>query len=298
MTRLAVFVNPRSGSGRAGKMWEALRAADAQLAAARLVSADGAVEARDKLRRVLDEGVDRVLVFGGDGTAHLVANVLLDRGVGARVALGLVPAGTGSDLARALRLPRTPKAAVARALSAPGRMLDVLQIRADDGRARWVVNTASAGISGLVVEAVNALPKRGTLSYLGATLGAVARYRDVSCRVTVDGTVWHEGPLLLVAVVNGPNFGNGMRVAPDAKPDDGRADVVLVRPVPRWQLPLRLPQIYLGTHVHAPFVRVGTATAVRWDPLAPMRSFELDGEAFPAGPATLTVVPRALLVAA
>jgi diacylglycerol kinase (ATP) len=295
---IAVFINPRSGRGHARELWESLSRDEPRLRAARVVAAPDVQRAREELGRVLAEPAERVLVLGGDGTVHLVGNVLLDLGLGGTVALGVIPAGTGSDLARALRLPRRPRAALARALDAKPRALDVLRVEADDGRRRHVLNVASAGISGLVDQAVNGLAKRGTLAYLSATLGAVGRYRNVPCRVTVDGDVWHEGDVLLVAVANGATFGNGMKVAPGARLDDGVADVVLVGPMPRWQLPLRLPQIYLGTHVHARYVRAGPAQQVRLEPLGLFPPFDLDGEMFAAGAATVTVVPGALLVSA
>jgi diacylglycerol kinase (ATP) len=295
---IAVFINPRSGRGRAQELWEALRRSEPRLQSARVVAAPDARRARDELSRVLAEPAERVLVLGGDGTVHLVGNVLLDLALGARVVLGVIPAGTGSDLARTLRLPRSPRAALARALDATPRHMDALLVEADDGRRRFVLNVASVGISGLVDQAVNALSRRGTLAYLGATLGAVRRYRNVPCRVTVDGAVWHEGEILVVAIANGPTFGNGMRVAPSARPDDGAADVVLVGPIPRWQLPLRLPQIYLGTHVHSRYVRTARAQQVRLEPLGLFPPFDVDGETFAAGAATVTVVPGALLISA
>jgi diacylglycerol kinase (ATP) len=298
VSRIAVYVNPRSGRGRAHEVWESLRRNEPRLQAAHVVRSADPDRAREELTGVLDEPVERVLVVGGDGTVHLVGNLLLDLGLGARVPLGVIPAGTGSDIARALRIPTAPRAALARALSAEPRRMDTLLIVTDDGRRRHVLNVASAGISGLVDEAVNALPTRGTLAYLGATLGAVGRYRNVPCRVVVDGVVWCEGDILLVAVANGPTFGNGMRVAPGARPDDGAADVVLVGPIPRWQLPLRLPQIYLGTHVHARFVRTGQAQSVRLEPLAAFPPFDVDGETFPAAAASITLRPGALLVSA
>lgn len=298
MSGLAVFVNPRSGRGRATAVWQALRRHEPRLHAARVVDNADVDRAREELVRTLDGSVDQVLAVGGDGTIHLVGNVLLDGGLGRRVALGVIPAGTGSDLARSLGVPARPRTALARALSGARRMMDTLLVEGDDGRRRHVLNVVSAGISGLVDQAVNALPQRGALAYLSATLGAVGRYRNVPCRVTVDGTVWHEGDILLVAVANGPTFGNGMRVAPAARLDDGAADVVLVGPVPRWQLPLRLPQIYLGTHVRAPFVRTGRAQRVRLEPLGPFPPFDTDGEMFAAGAATVTLIPDALLVSA
>ncbi len=294
MNGIVVVLNPLAGGGRSERVWEELRAAEPGLAAARLMRAPDPEAARRELTALLDSSIERVLVVGGDGSAHLVGNLLLELGLADRLAMGLIPTGTGSDLARALGIPREPRAALQRVLSAGSRPIDVLRLRTDDGRQRFILNVASAGISGLVDQAVNAMPRRGATSYLRATLGALWRYRPVPCRVSVDGTIWYEGNVLLLAVANSERFGKGMRIAPGARPDDGEADVVLIGPVPRWQLPFRLPQIYFGTHLGTRYVRAGRAQRVRIEPLAPLPPFDLDGEVFDSSPCDITVLPGAL----
>jgi diacylglycerol kinase (ATP) len=140
------------------------------------------------------------------------------------------------------------------------------------------------------------MPHRGRAAYLRATLAAVWSYRPAGCRLIVDDERWHDGAVLLVAVANGETFGRGMRIAPGARLDDGLANVVLVRPVPRWQLPARLPQIYRGTHVRTRYVRTGRGARVRLEPAPGFPPFDLDGETFPAAPCDITVLAGALRV--
>lgn len=297
---VVAYVNPIAGRGRADALWARLRARDPRLERARVVEAPDLAAGRRALEDALSglggdgDPPSRVIVFGGDGTVHAVANTLLARGLGGAVPIGIVPAGTGSDLARTLRLPRDPDAALALALEGAPRAIDVLRLEPDAGPARFVLNVASAGISGRVDEAVNARARRTAFSYLGAALGALRRHRDVPLRVTLDGVPAGDGEVLLLAVANGATFGNGMRIAPGAVVDDGLAEVVRVGPVPGWQLPFRLAQLYRGTHVRASFVEIRRARTVRLEPLAPMPPFDVDGECFPSGPATLTVQPLAL----
>jgi diacylglycerol kinase (ATP) len=292
--KLVAVVNPTAGGGRAGSIWEELRNSDRRLDHAAVVCADGVERTRQELGALLDQGADRLIVVGGDGSLHLVGNLLLERGLGQDVSIGLMPVGTGSDFARSVGTPKDHRRALERALGAEPRPLDALQLRTDDGRRRFVVNVASAGISGPVDEAVNAIPGRGQAAYLMATLGALRRYRPAPCRVIVDGELWHEDGILLVAVANGTSFGRGMKIAPRARVDDGEADVVLIRPVAAWQLMFRLPQIYLGSHLDSSLVSWGRCRTVRLEPLGEAPPFDLDGEVFPSAAAEITVLPGAL----
>ncbi len=303
MDETAVLVNPAAGGGRAGRTWERLLAAVPELAAARRIGGDGAEEARAELAAARESGVRRLIAVGGDGTAHLAANALLASGRGQRVAFGLVGAGTGSDLARSLGLPRRPEAALRHLLAAEPRPLDAIEVRTAAGAGCYAVNTATAGLSGEVVLAINANPRRGQLSYLAATLKGVLRYRPAACRVEVDGEELFDGDCFLAAVANGQYFGNGMHLAPEARLDDGLLDVVVAPTLPLWHLPYRLPQFLTGRHLKLPIVRFRQARRVRIEPRAEPGApvfppYEVDGESLPSGPAEIRVLPAALRVLA
>jgi len=135
---------------------------------------------------------------------------------------------------------------------------------------------------------------RGTAAFLTATLKALSLYRPFAGRVELDGEPWYEGEVFLLAVANGRSFGKGMRVAPRAEVDDGLADVVLVRPMPRWQIPLRMPRIYLGTHLDQPSVAWRRARRVRLEPTGPLPPFDVDGELLASGAATFEMLPGAV----
>ncbi len=296
-SRTVVMINPAAGGGRAGGLWQRLLAAAPELAAARLIQAAGAEAARTELDASIEDGAERVLAVGGDGTAHLVAGTLLAAGAAGRVDFGLVPAGTGSDLARSLGLPRDPVAALRRTLAAAPRRIDALVVETA-GETRYAANTASAGMSGAIVPAVNANPRRGRLSYLSTTLAALARYRPVPCRLTVDGEPFYDGEFFLAAFANGRFFGNGMPIAPEARLDDGLIDVVLIPPVPLWHLPYRMPQFLTGRHVKLEVVKVRRARKIRLEPAPGFPPFEVDGECLESGPAEIRVLPGALRILA
>lgn len=194
---------------------------------------DGSVEVVatddvDELDAVIAGVGDRRLVLvGGDGSVHLAVDRLLAADRLADVPIGLVPAGTGNDLADALGIPLDPREAARTVAAWELRTLDL--IRADDGTI--CVNALHTGVGVDAAERASDLKDQlGDAAYpLGAlAAGATAAGRALS--VTVDG-----GPLLpdegddvlLVAVMNGPTYGGGARVVPDARPDDGLLDVLI-----------------------------------------------------------------------
>jgi diacylglycerol kinase (ATP) len=291
-----VLVNPAAGGSRAGRVWTSVEPEARRLAEIKAVVPDGAASARRAVIEAVEAGCERLVVVGGDGTAHLVVSTLLAVGAGDRVVVGLLPAGTGSDLARALAVPRDPRAALRSALLGASRPIDAGACDGPKERFSFV-NIASAGIGGLVDELVNANPRRGATAFLLATLTALRRYRCVPVRVETDGEPWYEGPLLLLAVANGVAFGKGMRVAPTARVDDGLFEVVLAGELHGLAIATLLPRLYVGRHIGAARVMYRQARTVAVQPLAPLPVFDVDGETYASGTATFSVLHHALRVA-
>ncbi len=298
MSGTLVYVNPAAGGGRAGTLWPRLSAVCPELTAFPVLFDPDRARSLATLREfVADASLERVIVVGGDGTFHDVAEAVLAAGAGDRIHLGLVPAGTGADLARNLGLPMRAARAVAPALSAATRRIDALAIRTSEGRTTWAVNSSSAGISGLVVERVNALASKSPSSYVTTTLGVCFGYRPSLFRVEVDGRLWLEKELLIASFTNGRFFGRGMKVAPAAAVDDGHFDVVAIESVPLWQRPARLAQVVFGAHLKARPVHHVQARQARVTALTPAPPFELDGDSLPATEIEIEIVPGALRVA-
>jgi len=296
MNRTAVIVNPRAGGARAGKLWRSLQPQAERLAELEVLTPEDVSSARAAVRSAVERGTSRLVAVGGDGTVHLVGTELLATGAAERVTLGVLPAGTGSDLARALGIPRDPARALTRALLGPPQPIDAGECTGE-AASFFFLNIASAGIGGMVDELVNAMPRRGLTAFLRCTVRALRSYRCVPVRVDLDGAPWYEGRVLLVAVANGVSFGKGMRAAPNALLDDGLFDVVLVTEVGGFELLRRLPRVYLGRHLGLEQVRSARARVVHLKPLAPLPVFDADGETYPSGEATFVVRPAALRVA-
>lgn len=272
--RLVLLVNPRSGSGRGAGVGRAaatrLRGLGYHVEV--LVPPDARtaeVMASEAVRRTGSDGFDALVVVGGDGMVHLGVNVV----TGTRVALGVVPAGTGNDLARAWGLPSDPVAAVdtidACVRLGSLRPMDAIRVQPLDdvvdgsgGPPRWVAGVVAAGFDAVVNERANGWRwPRGAVRYTLATARELPVFRPVPYRLVLDGEEWStEG--LLVAVANTTSYGGGMRIAPDASPADGLLDVVVVKAVPLHRFVRLFPQVFKGTHVQLEEVEVRRAATV------------------------------------
>lgn len=165
-----------------------------------------------------------VVAVGGDGTLHVVVQHLRDRGLLADTVLGLLPVGTGNDLARSVGIPLDAGAAAAVVLEGVARPLDLLV----DDAGGVAVNAVHAGIGGLAaVRAAPLKPLLGAFAYRAAAAWAGARARGWRVRVEVDGRALADAPVLVVAVGNGATIGGGTLLWPGARPDDGLADVMV-----------------------------------------------------------------------
>lgn len=285
--RVVLLVNPTSGRGRGAHLLQpvlgGLRGAGAQVDV--LVGRDAA-DALDRLRAAVAAGVDAVVALGGDGLVNLAVQVT----AGTDLPLGLVPAGTGNDIARALGIDVTrPLAALDRVARGGVRTIDL-------GRAdgRWFVGVLGSGFDSAVNERANRMTwPRGRARYNLAILAELRTFRPVSYVLDLDGQQWHT-EAMLVAVGNAASYGGGMRVCPDARLDDGLLDVTVLGPVSRPEFLRVFPTVYRGTHVHHPAVSVRRARRVGLR--AAGATAYADGERVAALPVCCEAVPAALRV--
>jgi diacylglycerol kinase (ATP) len=302
MPRTLVIVNPHSGGGAGKRRWRALepRVREA-LGTADIEHTRGARDAERLAREAVRAGIERVVVAGGDGTLAEVATGLLRAQLGGYAELAVLPLGTGCDFARTLGVSRDPDAALAVLREGKARRIDV-------GHARYVgrdgvpadsyfLNAASFGVSGLVVElAQHARWFGGTAAFALATVRALLRYRAARVALRVDGELVLDEPIALVAAANGRHFGAGMRIAPDARLDDGWLEVVSVAGTSGLRLVTKLPKLYRGTHVADPVVRARRGRLVEADAAPGAVPLELDGEPVGALPVRIELLPGALSI--
>lgn len=290
MNRLLVVTNESAGSADDGRVDAALAVLEEHADVHRVVCAEGG-----DLDRALDSLDGRTLVVaGGDGSVHTAVGRLLDRGeLSPDVPIGLVPLGTGNDLARTLGIPLDPVEAARALLAEHARRLDL----AVDDECGVVVNAAHVGVGAEAAERAGALKDRlGRAAYPVGGLLAGAGATGWRLRVEVDGEpVPTDDEVLMVGVANGRTIGGGAELAPDAEPDDGLLDVVVatsVGPLARLGFGVALR---VGEHVDRGDVRVVRGRAVRVSGDAfPLNA---DGELFgPLTARTWTVRPGAWAV--
>ena len=286
-----LIANPSAGGGRGRRAAEngqrRLREAGVDVTLA-LTRQRG--EARDLAAAAVAGGCPVAVVCGGDGT---VAEVLPEL-AGADTRLGLLPAGTCNDLARALGIPASTEPALRVLLGGRSGPIDLGRC----GR-HWFATVAAFGFDAEVAEAAAAglTPFTGTVGYLWEALRHLRRYRPPRVRLRGEfGALEQE--VFLAATANTSCYGGGMRICPDADPTDGLLDLCLVDGgvSPRVVLAM-LPRIFRGGHVRSPAVRMLRSSWVEIEPLdGRTMSLRADGEPMAAAPVVLRAERRVLEV--
>ena len=286
---IALLTNPTSGRGKGARNRDVAlaRLRESGFVVRNLQGRDGD-EALDLARGCVADGVEALVLCGGDGLVHLGVQAVAGTGV----PLGLIPSGTGNDVARYLGLPRTdPVAAADRVIASRRRTIDLA--RSGD---RWFVTVLAAGFDAIVNERANAMTwPRGQMRYNLATLAELRTFRPLPYVLELDDETV-ECEAMLVAVGNGPSFGGGLRITEGALLDDGLLDVVVITRMSKPKLVRSYPRLFTGKiggvaeYVHR---RVRSVTVA-----APGIVAYADGERFGPLPLTVTCDPGALEVIA
>lgn len=288
--RYAIVVNPTSGERRGqqigARAHERLTAAGHE---AQVIQGEHVQAARDELQRATARGLDAVLVVGGDGAVHSV----LDQVAHTELILGLLPAGTGNDLARTLGISaKEPDRAIDIVLRGTTRTIDLAGVGADD---TLVATVVASGFDSKVNERANAMRwPRGQMKYNIAIVAELRAFEPLAFTLTLDDGEVLQRRAMLVAVGNGPSFGGGLRMCEGAVLDDGLLDVVIINPVSKLRLLRVFPQLYKGTHTTLPQFERHLVREVTLD--SPGVVAYGDGERLGDLPRTVRVHPASLTV--
>jgi diacylglycerol kinase (ATP) len=279
-----VLLNPLAAGGQAGMLVPPIRAWLAEHApGVALVESDSIERSRATLQCLPRSS--RVVLIGGDGTLHHMLPVLLTH----RLALGVVPLGSGNDTARALGVGKFAwQKALELALHGATRRMDVGELVTPRQHVPFISSLA-AGFDAAVGQRAIAGPRwlRGLPRYLWATVGELAGLRTHRVRVKVDGELRHDGEALFASVLNTPSYGSGMPAVPGARIADSQLDLLLAGPFGRVGTLAMLPRLLKGAHLDSARCRTWRFQSLRIDsddelplaadgePLAPLRGFDV-----------------------
>jgi diacylglycerol kinase (ATP) len=234
---------------------------------------------------------------GGDGSVNEVANGIHDL---PDVEVAVIARGTGWDFVRTYGIPHGLDGAIEVALTGTAKTIDLgrARYRAWDGSEAesYFANVASAGMSGAIAKRANETTKvlGGKASYLAATLAVFSRWQNSEVRLSVDDEI-RGGRMHDVVVANGRSFGGGMKICPDAEPDDGLFDVLTIGDLTKRDLLTTLPKTFWGKHLPHPKAELLRGSTVTVDADVPL-PIELDGEQPGTTPVRFEIAPEALRV--
>ncbi len=232
-----------------------------------------------------------LVVVGGDGTVNEVVNGV----AGTAAELALLSSGTGEDFGRTHGVPDGFDEAVRTVLEGNTRTIDLGRVECEGSPPRFFANVGSAGMSGSVARRANAMTKvlGGKATFFYALTREFLAWRNTQVTVELDGGVRREGRLHDVIVANGNFHGGGMKLAPDARQDDGLFDVVTIGDVNKLDFLTTAPKLYSGRYIAHPKVELLRSSRVAVDAAEPL-PLEVDGEPIGTTPALFEVVPAAL----
>ena len=288
--RIGLIINPSSDKGRGAAL--GLEVAGRLRAGGHEVidlSGETAAGARDRAVAGIASGLDALAVTGGDGTVNLGVNLCAGTGT----VLAIVAAGTGNDIARGLQLPlHDAKAAATVIAQGTVRTIDAGRHIDAEGVSHWFAGVLGAGFDSVVNERANmwGWPK-GRMRYNLAIARELPVFKPIPYVIQVDG-VRHSTQAMLVAVGNGPSYGGGMRVCPDALFDDGLFDIMIVHEISTIEFLKVFPKVFSGRHVGHPAVEILQGREVRLEAFG-IVSYA-DGERFAHLPMSCQNVPAAV----
>ena len=304
LMRTYFVVNPRSANGSTGKRWRGLGAllvrkfSNFEVA---FTKASG--DAIELTRAALDQGYERIIAVGGDGTVNEVVNGFFreDKPIQPKAVLGVLSRGTGGDFRRHFGWSTNFEASIERLTTTGTIPLDVgvADFRGHDGQPlrRYFANVFSFGVSGAVADRVNNTSKvlGGRLSFLIASLRSLASHRDARVRIRLDGGPPESHQVTTLAVANCRYFGGGMKVAPEATASDGIFDVTIWSGYHLSDFVLGANAVYSGAHTE--WSRTLQRKAMTVEAESDERVLvDCDGEALGTLPAKIRILPHAILL--
>lgn len=246
-------------------------------------------DVRPFIRQIKEFATDGLIVAGGDGTVHEVINAMLTEGV--EVPLGIIPSGTCNDFASNLGFGKNLPSCLSAVRGGQWRMVDVGKINGE-----YFLNVASAGLLTSVAHSVDTSLKNtlGRMAYYFKGLGELPNFQSLHVKIAADGQIIKDD-ILLFLVMNSGMVGSFPTLAPEAKIDDGKLDLLIVNKCSISELMGLFISIFAGRHTSSSHIRHLQATEIYIECDEEVES-DLDGELGPRLPLAITTVTNKLKV--
>ncbi len=242
MKKYLFIVNPIAGKGRALELIPKIKESfNKENIDYKIKVTKQKGEGEKLAREGIKEGFNHIIAVGGDGTAYEVVNGIR----GEKVVLGILPAGTGNDFARMLKLPKDYNEILETIKASQKKKIDIGLIND-----RYFLNCSSVGIDAEIVKETEKIKKyvSGTLAYVIGVLKTLVRYRYKDVSIEIDGKRMKRD-IELIAVGNGKYYGGGMKINPMADLDDGFLDICLVNKISKIKFALLFLTVFKGKHL-------------------------------------------------
>jgi YegS/Rv2252/BmrU family lipid kinase len=295
MQKTKLIFNPIANLGRAWPVVSSLRPIVNEYGNADWAGTVYPTHATELARQAGEEGYDRVIAMGGDGTMHEVINGLMQLPLEKRPRLGVVPIGSGNDFSHAVGISSKPEEAMRQVLSGTPHKLDIARMTDNHGRSEYWANAVGIGFDAIVTINSRKVPVlKGFGIYLAAVIKTIMLdYENFIITARIDGQEWQR-EVFLLALCNGPREGGGFHVAPGATPDDGWLNYLSMEKMSRLNMFITLPQVMNGTHLHHPRANFGRFKKMELHSNRPLY-IHTDGEIFAAPPAGVNALTVEIL---
>jgi len=293
-----ILANPTAGGGLACEALPRLqRFAQAKKWNAEFRSAGSSEEFAQIAREEAAAGRERIFALGGDGTFQALLNAVAGN---TNISIGVLPAGGGNDLASALGLPLDAVRAAEMILTLGEAVpLDAARVHTGDGAERLYMGGGGVGLDAEAARFASGVYRRmrGRSRYLLSAIRALGTFRGIHVRVSLEGAEQTslEGTALVLGVLNTPSYGGGVRLAPKARLEDGRLDLVLLENLSALEIARLLPRMAASGEIRTERIHRHRVTRARIETEPPC-AFHADGEIVGMTPVEIAVVPQAMRV--
>ncbi len=298
MNKVHVIVNPLSARGRTEKRWVFIKdIIKYYFKEFKYIFTEKPFQATEIAKDLLKQGYNLIIGVGGDGTLNEIVNGYFsstDNPINSEASIGIIPSGTGSDFIRFLKIPRDFKKSVELIKNTKEKAIDVGKINTND-KTRYFINIADFGLGAEVMNNISKIPesKRGAFSYYIGLLKTLKGYESKNVRIKTDKREF-SGKYLIGAIANGRIFGGGMIIAPEAKPDDGLFDFVLIKEMKRLEILYNSRFLYNGKILKNKKVELIRTDFIRIESESNDVSVEYDGETGLRLPVEFRIIKKSL----